>query len=350
MTVARHPHPAHDAARAAVAAVRPAAEARGITLVEADDPDAPQPAVYVGDDRRVEQILSNLLTNAVKFSLPGGEVRVTTTLRRDPPPGGADGRGTWVAICVRDRGIGIPPDQHELVFTRFHQVEHAAGPYRRTQGGTGLGLALSRDLARLMGGELTMESAPGRGSAFTLWLPAAVPAVRGVAERAPAPTMAVGALLAEAVPSVVAAWAERLSDDPLLPNARALGRAEMEDHMPSYLADLAQQFVIIDDPRAARERSAMLRDGSRVRELLARQHGQQRARLGWTEAALAREFAILGEELERALAGRLRDVPPGTVDDARALARAWLAAGARDSAEALREATGAAGGRRQTAA
>lgn len=121
-----------------------------------------------------------------------------------------------------------------------------------------------------------------------------------------------------------------------MPHARELSPAELEDHVPSYLADLAQQFVIFDDPRAARERVALVRDGTTVRALIARQHGRQRARLGWDAGALAREFSVLGEELERALAVRLADVPLGTVDDARELARAWLAVGVRESADALR--------------
>lgn len=352
MAVAREPHDAHDALRTAVALARPAAASRGLAITGVDDAfggEAGTPGpVYLGDDRRVQQILGNLLANAVKFTPPGGTLAVDTGLRREGPPGrAARGRGAWVTLLVRDTGVGILPEHQELVFARFQQVDHAAaGPYRRTQGGTGLGLALSRELARLMGGDLTVESAPGAGSTFTLWLPAAVPATRtGAAQpRTDRPVSAVGRLLADAVPGVITAWAERLAADPLVPNAHALGRAEVEDHMPSYLADLAQQFVILDDPAAARERVAMVRDGTIVRALLARQHGRQRARLGWTEAALAREFALLGEEIERVLAGRLHDVPAGTVDDARALARAWLAGGARESAEALRAAHAEAGG------
>jgi PAS domain S-box-containing protein len=343
MHVERQPRSAGDALRAAAALAQPAAAARGLAVVAPDAAAGEQGPSYLGDERRVQQILENLLANAVKFTDRGGQVRLTCAATRERPPGGSGaGRGAWVTLAVTDTGIGIPAEQHELVFARFHQVDRtAAGPYRRTQGGTGLGLALSRELARLMDGDLTVESAPGRGSTFTLWLPAAVPAVRAAESPWRRRHGAVGSLLADAAPAVVAAWAERLGSDALVPNARALGRAEVEDHMPSYVADLAQQFVIFDDPELGHDRVALVRDGAVVRQLLARQHGRQRARLGWSEAALAREYALLGEEIERALAVRLHDVPAGTVEDARALARAWLAAGARESAEALRAATGA---------
>jgi hypothetical protein len=80
---------------------------------------------------------------------------------------------------------------------------------------------------------------------------------------------------------------------------------------------------------------------------MSRCHGVQRARLGWNEAALAREFAVLGEELERVLVTRLADVPTGTVDDARTLVRTWLAGAARQSIAAMRDGrhatTGASG-------
>ena len=344
MTVARQPHAAHDAVREAAALVRPHAVARGVVL---DEPEPNGPAhTYLGDQRRVQQILTNLLANAVKFTEPGGHVGVRCGLTREgPPDGGGEarggGRGAWVTLTVRDTGIGIPEEQLELVFARFHQVEPAgAGPYRRTQGGTGLGLAISRELSRLMGGDLTVESVAGRGSAFTLWLPAAVPAVRPAEPpaREPKGGASVGSLLAEGTSGIIAAWVERLRTDPIVAGGRTAARAELEDHIPSYLADIAQQFVIFDDPHAARGRVSLVRDGTAVRTLLARQHGRQRARLGWGEPALAREWAMLREEMERVLAAGLSDVPPGTVDDARALAWAWLAAGARESADALRAA------------
>jgi signal transduction histidine kinase len=350
MTVARRRCGVRGVVREALALVRPQAAARDIDL--GDDgcgrPAPPRPdgaddgPAYLGDEHRVRQVLVNLLSNAVKYTDRGGRVRVSCAAA---PARGDDLAGPWVAIRVSDTGVGIPREHHELVFARFQQVDPgaAAGPYRRTQGGTGLGLAIGRELARLMGGDLTVESEPGRGSTFTLWLPAA-----GAPEAAPPPPAAaraaVGPLLADASRRVVAAWADRLRADPMVPGAAAASPTELEDHMASFVADLAQQFAILDDAAApGAERLARVRDGAEVRQLLNRRHGAQRARLGWDEAALAREFTLLGEEVERVLVARLGGVPADAVDDARGLVRAWLADAARESAAALRAARGGAG-------
>ncbi len=111
------------------------------------------------DAARVEQILINLLSNAVKFTEDGG--RITVGCRQD------DGE---VVVSVADTGIGIPGDQLEAVFEPFAQLPHAGS---KRSSGVGLGLAISRDLARAMGGDITVVSAVGTGSTFTLRLPAA---------------------------------------------------------------------------------------------------------------------------------------------------------------------------------
>ena len=130
----------------------------------------PVEAVYLGDAQRVQQILLNLVSNALKFTREGGRVAVECD-RRESSGFGAEGcesRTSWTCIAVRDNGIGITPDQVGPIFEPFIQ---GAGGYTRPHGGTGLGLAISRSLARMMDGDLTVESEPGEGSTFTLWLP-----------------------------------------------------------------------------------------------------------------------------------------------------------------------------------
>ena len=120
------------------------------------EPDAP--ASMVTDNLRVEQILKNLLSNAIKFTETGS---ITITVQSRP-----DDR---VAFAVKDSGIGIPEGQQDVIFEAFRQAD---GTINRRYGGTGLGLSISRELARLLGGTISVESAAGKGSTFTLTLPA----------------------------------------------------------------------------------------------------------------------------------------------------------------------------------
>jgi len=108
------------------------------------------------DGVKVRTILRNLMTNAVKFTAEG---KITLRLRI---------QGTRLRIEVEDTGPGIAPEDQEIIFEPFRQLD---GSMRRTHGGLGLGLALSRKLARILGGDLTVSSEPGRGSTFTLDLP-----------------------------------------------------------------------------------------------------------------------------------------------------------------------------------
>jgi signal transduction histidine kinase len=110
------------------------------------------------DPEKLRQILLNFLANAIKFTAPGGRIRV-----------GADQLGESVRIWVTDTGIGIPSDQIVRVFEPFFQVEQ--GPTRRYPG-IGLGLAIARDLARAMDGDVVLESTLGEGSTISLHLPA----------------------------------------------------------------------------------------------------------------------------------------------------------------------------------
>ncbi len=134
----------------------PSAEAKGLALL------AVQPgggAEIETDPQRLEQVLKNFLSNAIKFTAKG-EVKLEIS-RRD------DGR---FAFTVRDTGVGIAPEQQQVIFEAFRQAD---GTINRKYGGTGLGLSISRELARLLGGEVSVESTPGEGSAFTLILPEA---------------------------------------------------------------------------------------------------------------------------------------------------------------------------------
>ena len=137
----------------------PLANHKSLTFRLDLEPGAP---TSVNTDRqRLEQILKNLLSNALKFT-ERGEVVLSVAAG---PDGG-------VAFCVSDSGIGIQTDQHEVIFEAFRQAD---GTTSRRYGGTGLGLSISRDLTHLLGGTLEVQSEPGQGSTFTLTLPAALP-------------------------------------------------------------------------------------------------------------------------------------------------------------------------------
>ncbi|MDM3886529.1 response regulator [Pseudomonas sp. BCRC 81390] len=119
--------------------------------------DTQVPATLFTDRQRLEQILKNLLSNAIKFTERG---QVSLNIGYQPDSG--------IIFAVRDSGIGIAADQQQAIFGAFHQVD---GTSNRRYGGTGLGLSISRDLAHLLGGQITVDSSPGKGSVFSLILP-----------------------------------------------------------------------------------------------------------------------------------------------------------------------------------
>ncbi len=121
------------------------------------------------DPDHVEKIFGNLLTNAFEFTPAGGLVRFSVTRE-------GEGHGGTIRTQVEDSGPGIPAEELERIFRRFHQVD---GSVRRTQGGMGLGLSLVKDLAELHGGSVGVWSEPGRGSRFTVLLPVRGPEVGG---------------------------------------------------------------------------------------------------------------------------------------------------------------------------
>lgn len=127
-------------------------------------------AIIVGDRDRLKQVFLNLVDNAIKYTPQGGEV--TLSLSKDD---------TWVKVAVRDTGIGIAPENIPNLFDRFYRVDKARS---RDAGGTGLGLAIAKSVVDAHNGKLTVESEPGKGSTFTVWLP--LPPPSALPDTAPA--------------------------------------------------------------------------------------------------------------------------------------------------------------------
>ncbi len=139
-----------------LSSLRPHADGKSIRLKT--EIQQQLPAVY-GDREKVEQILTNLVGNAIKFTPEGGEISISAR----PSPKGPN----KLAISVRDSGIGIPEDQFEKIFEKFHQAE---GSLHRSVSGTGLGLAITKGLVEAHHGEIWVESEIGKGSTFTFTL------------------------------------------------------------------------------------------------------------------------------------------------------------------------------------
>ena len=116
------------------------------------------PQLLLGDPGRLRQVLMNLTGNAVKFTRDGSVVVTADVLHRDE-------QSVEVSFCIKDTGIGISPDAAAKLFEPFRQAD---GFTTRRYGGTGLGLSISKGLVELMGGSISLDSAPGEGSAFTL--------------------------------------------------------------------------------------------------------------------------------------------------------------------------------------
>ena len=131
---------------------------------------APDAGAMHADLTKVRQMLLNLLSNACKFTRNG---TITLAVAREPVSDGPGASGDRIVLRVTDTGIGMTPAQMERLFEAFAQADVAtASKY----GGTGLGLAITRRFCRMMGGDVSVESEPGRGSTFTIWLPAVTPA------------------------------------------------------------------------------------------------------------------------------------------------------------------------------
>jgi PAS domain S-box-containing protein len=162
---------------------------KGLAFELKISPDLPHRVM--GDPTRLRQMLLNLCDNAVKFTQEG---RVSVHVSGTPVSAG----GFDLTVAVTDTGIGIAPNQQNAVFELFSQAD--AGITRK-YGGSGLGLTISLKLAALMGGRITLESVPGQGSTFTLYLRLAVPHGLGQAEALPAPTPAQEPVVMPPVPT-----------------------------------------------------------------------------------------------------------------------------------------------------
>ncbi|MEK1939983.1 MAG: PAS domain S-box protein [Pseudomonas sp.] len=154
----------HDLMQELDASLRPMAELKGLRLITALEPQVPR--VIFCDRGRLQQIVRNLLSNALKFT-ERGEVELAVSCL---PVALDDGR-QMLKIVVRDTGIGIAAEQHQRVFQAFQQID---GSTSRAFGGTGLGLAITRQLVEVLEGTVRLDSAPGQGSSFTVELPVAV--------------------------------------------------------------------------------------------------------------------------------------------------------------------------------
>jgi signal transduction histidine kinase len=308
---------ASQTADGALALVQPVAEARGIlvTVQHADETET----TYDGDEDRVRQILVNLLNNAVKFTEPGGSVRVECGLTKQPDPEARLMGGPWVFWRVTDTGIGIAPAQIAAIFDPFVQVERG---HTRQSEGSGLGLTISRRLARLMRGDLTVRSEVGKGSVFTLWLPAVSGAAREAARRrAESPDSAprlqglaeAGEALLHELEPMLNSFVARLRTEPLMPAAQSLRFSQLADHIGTYVANIGGVLVAVEEARG--QPSVLVADGSEIQRLVAERHGAQRARLGWSDDALRREWRILGEEIERAIRRRTQGLEEATIDE-----------------------------------
>ncbi len=194
----------------------------------------------VTDSKRLQQVLKNLLSNAFKFTDQGG-VRLSVYKAESgwsenhPVLGGSN---SVIAFEVTDSGIGIPHEKQKIIFEAFQQAD--AGTSRK-YGGTGLGLAISRELSALLGGEIQLRSTPGKGSAFTLYLPHtyAGPASSGVTHELASAAQSAGLQLPTA--TVVERPTEQIADDrdSLASGDAVLLIVEDDPHYAHILCDLA---------------------------------------------------------------------------------------------------------------
>ncbi|MBI4517039.1 MAG: PAS domain S-box protein [Deltaproteobacteria bacterium] len=160
------PFPLHDCVGETLRSLRLRALEHGLALRWQIAPEVPH--TVIGDPLRLRQILVNLVGNAIKFTQPGGEITVQVVVHESAfvaakPPASGLPPLVELRFAVHDTGIGIPADKLSAIFNPFEQVD---GSTTRKHGGTGLGLAICQQLVAMMGGDIWVESEPGRGSTF----------------------------------------------------------------------------------------------------------------------------------------------------------------------------------------
>ncbi|MFC7498544.1 HAMP domain-containing protein [Enterovirga sp. GCM10030262] len=201
------------------------------------DFDAKLPATIRTDEKRLQQVVLNLLSNAFKFTAHGG-VTLSVSCAESGwslnHPALRTAKGV-IAIAVTDTGIGIPDDKQKLIFEAFQQAD---GTTSRKYGGTGLGLSISREIARLLGGELRVQSKPGQGSTFTLFVPLETsPNAAAIPAGTPARYDNSGAM----IPAGIAADAEVIDDREMLGDDPFVLIVEDDTTFAAILLELAHE-------------------------------------------------------------------------------------------------------------
>jgi signal transduction histidine kinase len=257
--------------------------------------DADTSLRFLGDGIRVRQILGHLLTNAIQATAEDGHIQVTCErVEEDLTPERLRGQtGPWLRISVQDDGPGIPDDRIDAIFEPF--VQGDSSPLVRERDGTGLGLALSLNLARAMGGELSVVSRGGEGSRFSLWLPAPrsarVRRERRLFRRDATGLQHLSDHLLRRLKPIIDAYTDRLRQDGGVPRAGEASDVALRDHIPHFLSGVAS--LLTHSGEAGPEVSAVLQGGNAIQRLTLELHGAERHGMGWSQDAVRRDLAIL---------------------------------------------------------